>query len=155
MYIQDYILLAIWSFIPIITAQCQQPEAPCQYYYQQLEDIPHEKLEHYSGVITFSWDNKKYPGCEVIFVTNDSLRTDSYKLPRFKDGLDPVLEEKGWHYNHNYTADGPGSMAYGIENADTLCFISYRKPATLVEPGKIVESPETTIMVQCIEKTQE
>lgn len=152
MRIQLYFLAFVLSLVPI-TASCQQQNDPCLYFYEKLKQVPHEELNHSTGKHKSLINLEEQEGCEVKFVTNDSLRTEKDKLPGFIQSIEGTeLHQKGWRVNENYRTDGPGSGMYGIEKDDTLCLISYSRPTYLKEPGNIVSSSQVTIIVQCTSK---
>lgn len=132
--------------------QAQQSESTCRYFYSRLKFLPNEKLTIHEGTLNSLMYGEEYHGCEVTFVTNDSLLSDVPKpdpIPSFWPKNTASLYENGWRYNKKYDADGPGSHIFGIQKGDTLCLISHSQPATLVEHGKIVQEKDITVTIQC------
>jgi len=135
-----------------MTAQAQQSESICQYFYKRLSFIPNEKLAIRKGTFTSLLHGEKYEGCEVKLVTNDSLLSNVPKpdpIPSFLPRETASLYENGWRRNIKYDAEGPGSRMFGIQKGDSLCVISQSQPATLVKHGKIVQEKNITVTIQC------
>ncbi len=125
---------------------------PCGYFLQALKAVPHEKLTRIDGDIQSLWDRKKNSGCEVMFVTNDILRSGR-DVPDFTATEGTKLYRLGWRMNNSLVADGPGSGIFGIENDSVLCLISHDQPAELDEKtGKIIQSETLTLTIQCRHK---
>lgn len=135
----------------LVAAATAITKDPCGYFLKALRAVPHEKLIRTDGAMQSLWDGETVSGCEVLFVTNDRLRSGS-AVPGF-DALEGTeLYRMGWRTNPSLVADGPGSGIYGIENDAALCLISHDQPAELDETGKIIQSETLTLAVQCRRK---
>lgn len=144
-----FIFVLVLTLTPFVGGQCQQLNNQCDYFYKKLKNIPHEKLTYNKGKHKSLLNRKEQEGCEVKFVTNDSLRADS-ELPVFMKTIKGTqLYKNGWRMNNKIFAEGPGSSLYGIEKGNKLCLIDYERPTYLKEPGKIVTSSKVVIIVQC------
>lgn len=149
-----YLGIVLLCFFPL-TVSCQQRNDACQYFYKELKKIPHLKLEIHKGVITFGWDKKEHTGCEISFISNDSLMTKGSPLFRPDPDNNKYLYQQGWRSNKNYSADGPGTTLYGIEKNNLLCLISERQPAYIDDSGETVQQSKVTVTVECIEQEKE
>ena len=151
MILHTFLLIFLLALLYPISTDAQEviDKDTCQYFYDQLREIPHTKLVQNSVIEESVLYGEKKKGCEVEFVTNDSLSID-HDLPDFIFSFQTSeLYDEGWRYNENYVADGPGTSLLGIQKEDTLCLISYAQPASLMEPEKIVTEKNITIEVQC------
>lgn len=151
MKIQEYLWIVLFFFIPVM-ATCQQSNDPCNYFYKELKKIPHEKIDSHKGIITFDWDQKEYEGCEINFISNDSLMTKGFPLFWPDPKNNKYLYQLGWQSNKNYSADGPGTTLYGIEKKNILCLISERQPAYIDESGKKVQELKISVTIECVER---
>jgi hypothetical protein len=136
----------------VLAAAAAVTKDPCGYFRQALKAVPHEKLTRIDGDIHSLWDGKKVSGCEVMFVTNDALRSGR-DVPDFTATEGTKLYRLGWRTNNSLAADGPGSGIFGIENESVLCLVSHDQPAELDEKtGKITQSETLTLTIQCRQK---
>jgi len=136
----------------VLAAAAAVTKDPCGYFFRALKTVPHEKLTRNDGGLKSLWDGKKVSGCEVMFVTNDTLRSGR-DTPDFFATEGTELYRLGWRMNNSLAADGPGSGIFGIENESVLCLVSHDQPAYLDEKiGKIIQSEALTITVQCRRK---
>jgi hypothetical protein len=136
----------------VLAAAAAVTKDPCGYFRQALKAVPHEKLTRIDGDIHSLWDGKKVSGCEVMFVTNDALRSGR-DMPDFFATESTELYRLGWRMNNSLAADGPGSGIFGIENDSVLCLVSHNQPAALDEKtGKIIQSETLTLTIQCRQK---
>lgn len=136
----------------VMAAAAAVAKDPCGYFLQALKAVPHEKLTRIDGDIQSLWDGKKHSGCEVMLVTNDTLRSGR-DAPDFTATDGTRLYRLGWRMNNSLVADGPGSGIFGIENDSVLCLVSHDQPAELDEKtGKITQSETLTLTVQCRQK---
>ncbi len=136
----------------VLAAAAAVNKDPCGYFLQELKVVPHEKLTRIDGDIQSLWDGKRNSGCEVMFVTNDTLRSGR-DTPNFAATEGTKLYRLGWRMNNSFVADGPGSGIFGIENDSVLCLISHDQPAELDEKTeKIIQSVTLTLAIQCRHK---
>lgn len=136
----------------VLAAAATVTKDPCGYFFRALKTVPHEKLTRNDGGLESLWDGKKVSGCEVMFVTNDTLRSGR-DMPDFFATEGTELYRLGWRMNNSLAADGPGSGIFGIENESVLCLVSHDQPAYLDEKTeKIIQSETLTITVQCRRK---
>lgn len=111
------VILFVWQ-----PAQGQSTDCPCRYFHKRLELIPNEELTLTRGTFTSLMYGEELEGCEVEFVTNDSLLKDVPKpdpIPSFLPHETASLYENGWRRNINYNAEGPGTRLFGIQKDDT------------------------------------
>jgi len=150
---QAFLLVFLFGFFHLepTFSQSGTDGNSCQYFYAKLQEIPHTKLVQNSIIDESILYGKKKKGCEVEFVTNDSLISDipNPAIPSFLPGQTASLYENGWRRDINYDAEAPGSRMFGIKKKDSLCLISQSQPATLVKSGKIVSSKKITVIIQC------
>ncbi len=136
----------------VLAAAAAIAKDPCGYFFHALKAVPHEKLMRRDGTIESLWDRKKSLGCEVVFVTNDTLRSGR-DMPSFGPHEGTELYRLGWRYNNSIAADGAGESIFGIENATILCLVSSEQPAYLDEKTeKTIQSETLTVTVQCSQK---
>lgn len=136
----------------LFQVQGQSTDCPCQYFYKRLKFIPNEELTLTKGTFNSLLYGEDHEGCEVKFVTNDSLLTNVPKpdpIPSFLPRETASLYENGWRRNINYDAEGPGTRLFVIQKEDTLCLVSYSQPATLLDNGKTSTAKDITVTIQC------
>lgn len=141
-----------WLFAGAASADAStnKPDS-CAYFFETLHAVPHESLSHRQGEFTSTWDGKPFQGCEVKFVTNDTLHTGT-PMPTFEAFPDTEPFHLGWRMVHSIGADGPGSGIFAVEKGATLCLIRWSQPAYLANPGEIVQSATLDMTIQCRER---
>lgn len=133
------------------SAQTDNPD-PCDHFFLALTAVPNQTLIRARGSHESVWDGKRYGGCEVRLVTNNTLLSGK-EVPAFHATADTALYRKGWRENHAFVADGPGSSVVGLENGPVLCLVSHDQPAYVEDKtGEIIQSETLTITVQCRRK---
>lgn len=136
----------------VLAAAAAVTKDSCGYFFRALKTVPHEKLTRNDGDLESLWDGKRVSGCEVMFVTNDALRSGR-DMPDFFSTESTELYRLGWRMNNSLAADGPGSGIFGIENESVLCLVSHDQPAYLDEKTeKIIQSETLTLTIQCRQK---
>lgn len=123
----------------------------CEHFFLALKAVPHETLTRSEGQHESLWDSKKYMGCEVQFVTNDTLISGK-RVPDFDALEGSEMYRRGWRVNNSIVADGPGSGIFGIEKESVLCIVRHDQPAGLDEHGNFEQSETLSITVQCRQK---
>lgn len=133
----------------VLAAAAAITKDPCGYFSQVLEAVPHEILTRHDGEIEFRWKREKSLGCEIVFVTNDTLLAGR-DTPSLEAQEGTELYRLGWRVNESMTVDGPGTGIFGIENAMILCLVSHNQPSYFDEQtGKIEVESQLVITVQC------
>jgi len=123
---------------------------PCEYFYVALEAVPHDTLLRSVGEFESLWDGKTYRGCEIRFVTHDTIRAGQ-NVPDFDALEDSEMYRLGWRMTQGIGADGPGSGVFGIERDSVLCLVRWEQPAYIDDDGEFVQSDTLSITVQCRE----
>jgi len=135
--------------VDLTSAEVASPENDyCSYFFDALHKVPYESLSHRQGEMTSTWDGKRFQGCEVKFVTNDTLRTGK-AVPRFEAFPDEELYRLGWRMAPSIGADGPGSGIFAVEKGLVLCLIRWSQPAYLADSGEIIQSDTLEMTIQC------
>jgi len=148
-----FLLLLVLDFgLPAYAAADEQDA--CRHFFQVLKAVPHDKIIRSDGAHQSLWDRKKYTGCEVQFVTNDTLLSDR-SVPDFEAMRGTEMYRRGWRQIISIRADGPGTGIFGIEKESLLCLVRHDQPASLEDHGKIVQSETLTISVQCRQKSMQ
>jgi hypothetical protein len=124
---------------------------PCEYFFAALKAVPNETLWHRAGEFESLWGGQKYRGCEVRFVTNDSLRAGA-AVPDFDALPDSEMYRLGWRMSDSIGADGPGSGIFGIEKDTVLCVVRWEQPAYIGDEGEFVQSEILSMTIQCRER---
>jgi len=145
-----FLLSLAWAATTLASASPEDPDA-CQHFLLELQDVPHDTLTHNEIRHQSLWDGKDYPGCEIKFVTSDSLLSGG-TVPNFDALQGTPMYLMGWRVNNSYTADGPGTGVFGIEKESVLCLIRHDQPAYLSDQGKKIQSKRLSITIQCREK---
>ena len=149
-----FILLLALLYSNSVYSQDLTALESCQIFYNQLKEIPHTKLTLDSVIYKSLLNLKREKGCQVKFVTTDSISAN-VEFPAFTKSIKGTkLYDQGWRYNDKYTADGAGTGLVGIENRGVLCLISYARPVSSLKPGKFEISDDITIIVQCGSKKE-
>jgi len=129
-----------------------QTENACGVIYQILDTVPHSRLTQSEGQFASFWDQSTISGCQVTFVTDESL-LGGKTAPDLEAGEGSLMYRRGWRMNHSYLADGPGTGLFGIEKESVLCLIRHEQPAYLDDYGKIIQSETLTLDIQCQNKS--
>jgi hypothetical protein len=127
-----------------------QELSPCRYFHDALEGIPHDSLTISSGDGVWLWHEERYVGCQVRFVTRDSI-SEGYKVPDFDAVESSRTHSLGWRFMHGVAADGPGSGIFGIERGSVQCLVYHEQPAYIDENGEFWQSDTLEITIQCRE----
>lgn len=143
------LLLVLIVGLPV-HATAEKQDA-CEHFFLALKAVPHNTITHSDGAHQSLWDRKKYAGCEVRFVTHDTLLSGR-KVPDFDALEGSEMYRRGWRVNNSIGTDGPGTGILGIENKSVLCIVRHDQPAYLEDHGKIIQSETLTITVQCRQK---
>lgn len=125
-----------------------QDPSPCRYFRDALAEIPHDSLTISSGEGVWLWHEGSYEGCQVRFVTHDSL-TVGYEVPGFDAGEGSQMDRLGWRFMQEVGADGPGSGIFGIERGPVQCLVYYEQPAYIDENGEFWQSDTLKMTIQC------
>ncbi|MDH3256725.1 MAG: hypothetical protein OEM27_03835 [Nitrospinota bacterium] len=123
----------------------------CEYFFLALKAVPHDIISRSEGAHQSLWDRKQYDGCEVQFVTDDTLLAGS-RVPDFDALQGSEMYRRGWRVNNSIGADGPGTGIFGIEKKSVLCLVRHDQPAYLDDDGTFVQSETLSITVQCRQK---
>jgi len=123
----------------------------CEHFSQVLKAVPHVTITRSEGAHQSLWDRKHYDGCEVQFVTNDTLLSGK-RVPDFDALKGSQMYRRGWRVNNSIVADGPGTGIFGIEKKSVLCIVRHDQPAYLDDDGTFVQSETLIITVQCRQK---
>ena len=149
-----FLVCSLFGGIPAAVASADvtttQPDS-CAYFFDTLQTVPHELLSRRQGEYESTWDGKPYQGCEVKFVTNDTLRSGK-GVPSFEAFPDSELYRLGWRIAPSIGADGPGSGIFAVEKGHVLCVIRWAQPAYLADSGDIVQSDTVKMTIQCQDK---
>lgn len=140
-------LLAGWGRDP----GTQEPE-PCRYFYDALEVVPHDTLVATSGNLVWMWHEQPYTGCQVRFVTNDSISA-GYQVPEFDALEGSEMYRLGWRFMDSIGADGPGSGIFGIERDPVECLVQWAQPAWIDDNGEFQQSDVLDMTIQCRERS--
>jgi hypothetical protein len=132
---------------------CSQDPDPCQHFYATLEAVPHDTLTATSGEGTWLWHEQEYQGCQVRFVTNDSLSA-GYEAPDFAPMEDSEIYRLGWRFTPGVGADGPGTSIFGIQRDSIECLVRWDQPAWIDDQGEHQQSDVLTVTVQCRERVE-
>lgn len=142
--------LLLIAFSLLVTQSRQ--ENPCDWFFAQLNPIPHTVLSVRSDVTLVSlWGGEEFNGCELKFETTDSLLGE-VKTPDFDAYEGSEMVDLGWETTEGIRADGPGSGIYGIENQDALCVVRWSQPAYIDDDGTFVQSDTFSMTIQCRER---
>jgi hypothetical protein len=125
----------------------QEPD-PCQYFYEALEVVPHDILVASSGDLLWMWHEQPYTGCQVRFVTNDSIRA-GYEVPEFDALEGSEMYRLGWRFMDSVGADGPGSGIFGIERDSVQCLVRWEQSAWIDDEGEFQQSDVLEMTIQC------
>jgi len=139
--------LGWWGANPV-----NQDPDPCQYFYDALEAVPHDTLTASSGEGVWLWHEQSYVGCQVRFVTNDSLRA-GYDVPEFDALEDSEMYRLGWRFTDGIGADGPGSGIFGIERGSVECLVFWSQPAYIDDEGEFQQSDVLEMTIQCRDRS--
>jgi hypothetical protein len=126
----------------------KQDADPCAYFYDSLATVPHDTLTVSSGEGVWIWHDQSYKGCEVRFVTNDSLRA-GYQVPDFEATEGSEMYRLGWRYTEGILADGPGSGVFGIERGSVECLVVWNQSAWIDDDGEFQQSDVLEMTIQC------
>jgi hypothetical protein len=129
-----------------------QDPNPCQYFYDALEAVPHDTLAASSGEGVWLWHEQSYVGCQVRFVTHDSI-TEGFVVPDFDALEGSETYRLGWRFTHGVGADGPGSGIFGIERDSVECLVWYEQPAYIDDDGEFWQSDVLEMVIQCRERS--
>lgn len=123
---------------------------PCESFHAALEAVPHDTLVRTAGDIEWIWDREPVRGCQVRFVTRDSL-VAGHGVPAFDALEGSEMHRRGWRMSDGIGADGPGSSIFGIERDSVRCLVWWDQPAYIDDDGEFVQSETLTITIQCRE----
>ena len=141
------LLLLIWVVVMPAYATAGEPDS-CEPFFLALKAVPHDKLSHSDGEHLSLWDQKKYAGCEVQFVSHDDLLAGQ-QAPDFDALKGSEMYRRGWRMNNSIGADGPGSGIFGIEKEAVLCLVSHAQPSYIDDDGTFVQSETLSMTIQC------
>ncbi len=143
-----YTALILASGLAYYATPMVSQEGPCDFFHSALQQIPHQSLDRTAGEIEWLWDGSIHQGCQIVFVTTDSLTTD-VDVPDFDALSGSDMANLGWYPVDSLTADGAGSGVFGITNGDTLCLVRWSQPAYIDDDGEFVQSETLTMTIQC------
>lgn len=136
----------------VISSQAADPGSrnpePCQYFYDALEAVPHDTLTASSGEGVWLWHDQGYVGCQIRFVTNDSL-TAGYEIPDFDAPEGSEMYRLGWRFIPEVGADGPGSGIFGIQRDSVECLVQWNQEAYIDDEGEFRQSDVLEMTIQC------
>lgn len=127
---------------------------PCGYFLRTLKTVPNEKLIRKDGNIQSLSDEKMFVGCEIKFVTNNTLLAGlAGKSPDFNAYEGTELYRLGWRNDNSVGGDGPGTSLSAIESYAVRCLVASDQPAELNEDtGEIIQSETLELTIQCRQK---
>jgi len=147
--IMNKIILLSVSFLLLNTSTTFCDDSVCTHFYNNLSELPHNRLvENISG-ITSIWDGENLQGCEIVYESDISLvpGTDVYKL------FESLIYCPNWIIHNNFISGGPGSSTVGIENKMNRCLLNWSQHAWLdEETNEQKQSNQIKIIVQCSDK---
>ena len=138
--------LGWWGGNPV-----NQGPDPCQYFYRALEAVPHDTLVASSGELVWLWHDQSYSGCQVRFVTNDSISA-GFQVPDFDALEGSEMYRLGWRFSDGIGADGPGSGIFGIERDSVQCLVAWDQTAWIDDNGEFQQSDVLNMTIQCRER---
>jgi len=129
---------------------------PCQYFYSTLAALPHDTLNVSSGEGVWLWErgsetealSRSFVGCEVRFVTNDSL-TVGFQVPMFDPLEGSEMYSLGWRFTPGVLADGPGSGIFGLHKDSVECLVDWNQEAYIDDNGDFWQSDVLEMTIQC------
>jgi hypothetical protein len=127
----------------------QNPD-PCEYFYAALEAVPHDTLTASAGEGVWLWHDQGFVGCQVRFVTNDSLSA-GYEVPGFDALEGSEMYRLGWRFAPEVGADGPGSGIFGIQRDSVECLVRWNQEAFIDDNGEFWQSDVLEMTIQCRE----
>ncbi|NNE35917.1 MAG: hypothetical protein HKN13_11810 [Rhodothermales bacterium] len=142
-------LLILLLFIGLV-ASCtkSEPTVSCSDFVAALEPVPHTSLVVNQGEYVSVLDGSEHRGCEVVFETNDSLRS-GIAIPNFRPIDTSEMYGRGWRFVEGTGADGPGTGTFAIKVDSKQCVISWMQPSYVDDAGQIVQAEDFRMNIQC------
>ena len=129
-------------------ADVVQMSDACVPFLAALEPVPHVTLTVKTGSFVSVWDGAEFRGCEIQFVTTDSLR-GGMPVPDLDAIEDSDMYRSGWRETREVRADGPGSGFFGLERNEIACVIRWEQPSYLDDQGEIIQADTLSMQIQC------
>lgn len=145
-----FFLVAIFAFgVFAVNARAEVTAETCAYFYDALEQIPHESIFQQEGMFASKYLEVGVNGCIVVMIT-DTERLGNNELPDFSAASGDALYQSGWRNMPKYAADGPGEGFWGLEKGNELCFFYMQQPTS----GEVVQNQLVNARVECLDHVQ-
>jgi hypothetical protein len=136
-----------------VNARAEVTAETCAYFYDALEQVPHESIFQQEGMFASKYLEVGVNGCIVVMIS-DNERLGDNVLPDFSASTGDALYQSGWRNMPKYAADGPGEGFWGLEKGNELCFIYMEQPNSLTKSGEVTQKGYVNARVECLDHVQ-